>query len=97
MFGAVTLAAIALTLLLYLTIDYRKQLAIRSDLQTIGAYSVRFGPSDSIQASFHDPVASPSIVNYREIAVLDFKEAHVTTESLENLAGLKEVGVIVFP
>ena len=71
-------------------------MAIRSDLRTIGGYSVRFGPGDSIRASFHDPVASPSLAKYREVAVLDFKEAHVTDESLKNLSGLEDVNVIVF-
>jgi len=96
LFAAVTAAAIALALLLYLTINYRKQLAIRSDLRAMGAYSVRFGAGNSIQASFHDPVASPKIVKYAEIAVWDFKAAHVTDESLQNLSGLENVGVIVF-
>ena len=96
LFGAVTAVAIVLALVMYLTIDYRKQLAIRSDLRALGAYSVRFGAGNSIQASFHDPVASPSIARYADIAVLDFKAAHVTDESLKNLSGLKNVGVIVF-
>jgi hypothetical protein len=94
--GAVTAAAIALAVLVYLTVDYRKQLAIRSDLTTMGAYSVRFGPGNAIHASFHDPVASPAIAKYHEVAVLDFKEAHVTEESLKNLSGLASVDVIVF-
>ena len=81
---------------MYLTTDYRKQMAIRSDLNAFGAYSVRFGPGNSIQASFHDPVASPKIAKYREIAVLDFKEAHITDESLENLSGLESVDGIIF-
>lgn len=33
---------------------------------------------------------------YREIAVLDFKEARVTTASLDNLSGLERVGVVYF-
>ena len=96
LFGAVTAAAIALAVLMYFTFNYRKQLAIRSDLKAIGAHSVRFGAGNSIQASFHDPVSSPNIARYVEIAALDFKEAHVTDESLQNLSGLKSVGVIVF-
>lgn len=96
MFAAVTVLAVALTLMMYFTKEYRRQLAIRSDLQKIGAYSVRIGPSNSIQASFHKPVAAPGISNYREIAVLDFKEAHVTTASLDNLSGLERVGVVTF-
>lgn len=96
MFAAVTVAAVAMTLFMYFTKEYRHQLAIRSDLQTMGAYAVRFGPGGAIQASFHDPVASPGIAKYREIAVLDFKEAHVTTASLDNLSGLERVGVVVF-
>ena len=96
MFAVVTVVAVALMLLMYFTKEYRHQLAIRSDLQKFGAYSVRFGPSDSIQASFHKPVASPGIAKYRELAVLDFKEAHVTTASLDNLSGLERVGVVCF-
>jgi hypothetical protein len=94
--AAVAAVAIALALVMYLTKNYRKQLAIRSDLQAIGAYSIRFGTDNAIQASFHDPVVSSGIAKYPEIAVLDFKEAHVTEESLKNLSGLKSVGVMVF-
>ncbi len=96
MFGAVTAASIALALLLYVTVEYRRQMAIRADLISLGAYSVRFGSGNSIQASFHDPVVSPSIAKFREFAVLDFKEARVTDESLQNLSGLESVDVIVF-
>jgi hypothetical protein len=96
LFAAVTAVAIALAILMYVTINYRKQLAIRSDLQTMGAYSVEFGADNAISASFHDPVNSPTIAKYTEIAVLDFKEAHVTDESLKNLSGLASVGTIVF-
>jgi hypothetical protein len=96
MFGAVAFIAIGLSLLLYFTKEYRRQLAIRSDLHAIGAYSVRFGPGGEIQALFHDPVASARIAKYREFGVLDFKESHVTTASLNNLSGLEKVGVVTF-
>jgi hypothetical protein len=96
MFGTVTVVAVALALLMYFTIDFRKQLAIRADLLAMGAYYVHFGPGDDIHAAFHDPVASPDIAKYRHLAVLDFKEAHITAESLDNLADLEKVDVIVF-
>ena len=96
LFGTVTAAGIALLVLMYLTVDYRKQMAIRSDLTSLGANSVRFFEGNSFQASFHDPVASSDIAKYRHIAVLDFKDAHVTDESLKNLSGLESVGLIVF-
>lgn len=51
MLGAVTAVAIVLTALMYLTANYRKQLAIRSHLQTAGAY---LGQND---ASRHHSVA----------------------------------------
>jgi len=94
--ATVAATAIVMMVLMHLTTDYREQLAIRSDLKAMGAYAVSFGPDNSIQASFHDPVASPEIGKYREIAVLDFKEAHVTDESLSHLVGLEKVGVIIF-
>ncbi len=96
LFGAVVVASITMAILMYLTKDYRKQLAIRSSLGEMGAYSVQFGPGNSFQASFHDPVGSAEISKYSEIACLDFKEAHVTDESLANLSGLKSVGLITF-
>ena len=96
LFVAVALASIAMAILMYLTIDYRKQLAIRSSLQKMGAYSVKFGPGNSFQASFHDPVGSSDISKYAEIGCLDFKEAHVTDESLANLSGMESVGLITF-
>ena len=96
LFGAVTVAGVTLLVLMYLTADYRRQLAIRSELKAMGAYSVHFSAGNSFQASFHDPVASSEIAKYRDVAVLDFKEAHVTDESLKNLSGLESVGVIIF-
>jgi hypothetical protein len=96
MFAAIAVIAIVMSLVMYFTKEYRRQLAIRSDLQALGAYSVRFGSGGEIQASFHDPFASARIAKYRVFAVLDFKESHVTTASLDNLSGLKKVGVVIF-
>ncbi|MFN0016739.1 MAG: hypothetical protein ACKVP0_00685 [Pirellulaceae bacterium] len=95
LFGAVTFAAVAIVILLYATKSYRERLAIRSHLESIGAYHVRFGPSNSITAAFHNPISSPTIAQYKQISVLDFKEAHVTSASLANLAGLEHVGTIL--
>jgi len=96
LFGAVVVASIAMAILMYLTIDYRKQLAIHSSLQEMGAYSVQFGARNSFQASFHDPVRTSDISNFSEIGCLDFKEAHVTDESLANLSELESVSLIIF-
>lgn len=95
LFGAVTIAAVAIAILLYATKSYRERLAIRSHLESLGAYQVRFGPGNSITAAFHVPVSSPEIAQYKRIEVLDFKEAHVTSASLANLAGLEHVGIIL--
>ena len=88
--------AISLTVLMYLTVDYRKRRAMRLDLESMGAHFVRFGDGDAIHASFHDSIESDQISKYKKIAVLDLKEAHVTAESLKNLDGLEEIGTIVF-
>lgn len=95
LFGVVTIAAVAIAILLYATKSYRERLAISSHLESIGAYHVRFGPGNSISAAFHDPVSSPTIAQYKRIEVLDFKGAHVTSESLTNVAGLEQVGVVL--
>jgi hypothetical protein len=96
LFKTMTCVAVVLALLFYLTVNYRRQLAIRAHLESIGAYAVTFGPGNSICAAFHEPVGSPSIARYNEMAVLDFKEAHVTAKSLDNLAGLEVVGTMIF-
>lgn len=95
--GAVTVIAIALALLMYLTTEYRRRLAIRSDLQRMDAHSVIFSDSNSFSASFHVPVASPDIAKYRgQLQGLDFKGAHITDESLKNISGLETVDIIIF-
>lgn len=96
LFGTVTIIAVALAILLYATKTYRERLAIRSHLESLGAYHVKFGPANSISAAaFHDPVSSPAIAQYKRIEVLDFKEAHVTSESLTNVAGLEQVDTVL--
>ena len=40
-------------------------------------------------------LSSPEIARFKRFAVLDFKEAHVTSESLNNLAGLEHVGMML--
>ncbi len=94
--GAVTLISIALSLVMYATREYCERLAIRSELMSIGAYSVGFGEENSIvSAAFHEPVASTDIARFKKFAVLDFKGADVTSESLDNLAGLEHVGMML--
>ena len=45
----------------------------------------------------HNPfwISSPTIAQYKRIEVLDFKGAHVTSESLSNVAGLEQVGTVL--
>ena len=97
LFEVVAVIAIALALLMSLTTDYRKRLAIRSDLQRMGAYYVHISDSNSFSASFHVPVSSPDIAKYRgQLKGLDFRKAHVTDESLKNISGLENVGIVIF-
>lgn len=94
--GTVTVVAVALSVLMYATRNHREQLAIRVQLESMGAYSVGFGQDNSIiSAAFHEPVASPDIARFKKLSTLDFKGAHVTSESLENLAGLEHVGLML--
>jgi hypothetical protein len=97
LFAAIAVIAAAVALLLALTAEYRRRLAIRSDLQKMGAHSVSFSEGNSIGAWFQVPVASPAIAKYRgELTVLEFKGAHITDESLEHASGLEEVNVMLF-
>jgi hypothetical protein len=97
LFAAIAAIAVAVALLLALTAEYRRQLAIRSDLQKIGAHDVSFSADNTIRAWFQVPVASPAIARYRgELTVLEFKGAHITDESLEHASGLEEVNVMLF-
>lgn len=93
---ATALIAAAVQVLLYLTADLRARMAIERNLSELGAYWVNVGDNRSISASFHSPIASSEIAKFGEIKTLDFKEAHITDESLQNLRGLKSVGFIVF-
>ena len=94
LFAAVTSSAVAIALLMYVTANYRAQQSTRSQLEAIGAYSVRFGEHNSIVACFHSPVASSSIAKFDTIECLDLKGVHVTMESLDHIASLRNVQTI---
>lgn len=88
--------ALALKLAMYATRDYRQRLAIRSELESMGAYHVSFGQDNApTGAAFHEPVRSAKIARFKKFAVLDFKGAHVTAESLEHVARLEHVGMML--
>ncbi len=97
LFGVVTISALMIVLLMYLTTNYRERLRVRAQLMSMGAYFVAFGADNLVDSvAFHDPIKSPEIARFQSIIALDFKEAHVTPESLENIYGLKNLRMIVF-
>lgn len=97
LFGLVTFSALTIAILMYVTTNYRERLRVRAQLMSMGAYFVGFGADNLVDSvSFHDPIKSTEIARFQSIEVLDFKEAHVTPESIENIYGLKNVQMIVF-
>ncbi len=78
------------------TAESREQTRIRKHLEALGAYSVGFGQRNAISVAFHDPIRSPDIAQYRNLEVVDFKEATVTAESITNLCGLNYIGFLNF-
>lgn len=97
LFGLVTFSALTIALLMYVTTNYRERLRVRAQLMSLGAYSVAFGSDNSVHSvAFHSPIKSLDIAHFQTIQTIDFKEAHVTPESLENISGLNNVRMIIF-
>lgn len=91
----ITVVAMLLPPGMYLTRDLRYRAAIRSQLLDRGAFSVRFGPSNSILTSFSQSAPSDDLAIFGKIATLDLQQISLDSESLKPLRGLEQVDTLI--
>lgn len=97
LFLAITVCALLLAVVLYLTQEYRRQLAARLDLQEMGAGWVGFNSEKKISLVFKQNLTSDAIKKYsEEITSIECKLFSVQDEHLENLSTLKSLSTLLF-
>jgi len=93
---ATMLFAVFCSLTMYLTISYRERLAIRSELQTLGIDGVGFGSRNAVKSIWaHRPVQERFAQKYKCLDVADFRENTSSLVSLEVLAKMDEVTMLI--
>ena len=98
LFLFVTCCAVALSVLLWATTEYRRQLGIRGHLKSIGASWVGFTPTETTYQTnvvFTHPI-SDDLDDYRELGFVEFKGFAVTAESIEKLEALERIDGVYF-
>jgi len=88
--------AVAITVALYVTKDYRQRMALRAQLLSMGAAYANVGDDHSIRVVFAEPVTANELSKYESLRQVEFKWFSVDASSLKAFAGLREVGSMMF-
>lgn len=92
---ACAVVAVTLAIVLQLTKEYRRRLAIRADLMELGATHAVVLPGNRIRVLFTTPLTAADLAKHREIQGLEFKQTRIGADSLRHLNGLDRVDLLI--
>ena len=92
----VVFCTICFAIVASITRDSRERWHYESDLRSMGAYYVGFIDVNNKPdwVSFVGPVKSPQIAKYQSFRHIDFDGAHMTDDSVRNIASIKHFETI---
>lgn len=96
LFIATVFFALFCCLAMYLTISYRERLGIQTELRALGIDGVGFGPMNAVKSIWvHGPIQEQFLEKYKRLELADFKENKSTAQSIEILARMDEVKMLI--
>jgi hypothetical protein len=93
--AAFAILAVVLTVLLFVTKDYRARIALRSELLTLGASYARVDADRRAVVVFIQPIGSADFSKFQQLHKLELQHFPVDAATLQAFSGLQQIDTLL--